>query len=81
MSQIRIAGPKNSAVYFDSSATPTATPTASHHAPCPVASTWASANNTKLEATSTGASGVTIINPTDVIIVALSRITAVVAIR
>ncbi len=34
--------PKNIAVYFDSSAAPTATPTASHHAPRPVSSTLAS---------------------------------------
>src|SRR5437660_1153553 len=35
-SQIRIAGPKNSAVYFDNNAAPTAAPTASHHPPRPV---------------------------------------------
>ena len=47
ISQIRIAGPKNSAVYFDSSAAPAAAPTASHHAPRPVSSTFASAKNSK----------------------------------
>src|SRR5438477_495317 len=51
MSQIRIAGPKNSAEYFDSNAAPTATPTPSHHAPLPVSSTLARKNSTKLEAT------------------------------
>src|SRR6202011_280031 len=63
-SQIRIAGPKSSAVYFDNSATPTAAPTASHHAPRPVSSTLARKNRTKLEATSNGESGVTIRVPT-----------------
>ena len=48
-SQIRIAAPKNSAVYFDSSAAPTAAPTASHHAPRPVSSTFARKNSTKLD--------------------------------
>src|SRR5215813_14784291 len=62
--QIRIAGPKNSEVYFDSSAQPTATPTASHHAPCPVSSTLARKNSTKAAATSDGESGVTISVPT-----------------
>ena len=73
-SQIRIAGPKNSAVYFDSSAQPAAAPTASHHTPRPVCSTLASANSTKLEATSSGASGVTIMVPTAAISVTFSRI-------
>src|SRR5947209_19699844 len=72
-SQITIAGPKNSAVYFDNSASPTAAPTASHHAPRPVASTLARNNSTKLEATSSGASGVTIMVPTAAISVTLSR--------
>src|SRR6266704_4947239 len=63
-SQIRIAGPKNSAVYFDNSAVPVAIPTASHQAPRPVCSTLASENSTKLEATNSGASGVTIRVPT-----------------
>src|SRR3954470_5284464 len=80
-SQIRIAGPKNSAVYFDSNAAPTAAPTASHHTPRPVASTFASAQSTKLEATSSGASGVTIRVPTAAIMVALSRMVAVDATR
>src|ERR1700738_3558771 len=77
ISQIRIAGPKNSAVYFDSSAAPTAAPTASHHAPRPVASTLASAYSTKLDATRSGASGVTIMVPTAAIMVALSRMVEV----
>src|SRR6202048_2140170 len=80
-SQIRIAGPKNSAVYFDNSAAPTAAPTASHHAPRPVSSTWARKNSTKLEATKSGASGVTIMVPTAAISVALSRMVAVAATR
>src|SRR6266404_7601784 len=80
-SQIRIAGPKNSAVYFDSSAAPVAIPTASHQAPRPVCSTLASANSTKLEATSSGASGVTIMVPTAAISVTLRRITEVDASR
>src|SRR5260370_220665 len=62
-SQIRIAGPKNSAVYFDNSAAPTAAPTASHHAPRPVSSTFARKNRTKLEATSSGPARVTITLP------------------
>src|SRR5260370_28680866 len=80
-SQIRIAAPKNSAVYFDSSAAPTATPTASHHAPRPVSKTLARENSTKLEATSSGASGVTIRVPTAAISVTLSRMVAVAATR
>src|SRR3954466_6979043 len=80
-SQIRIAGPKNSAVYFDSSAAPTAAPTASHHAPRPVASTLASAYSTRLDATRSGESGVTIRVPTAAIMVALSRMVAVDATR
>src|SRR6202162_2376567 len=80
-SQIRIAGPKNSAVYFDNSATPTAAPTASHHAPRPVSSTLARKNSTKLEATSSGPSGVTIRVPTAAIRVTLSRMVAVAATR
>jgi len=49
---------KNSDVYFDSSAAPTAAPTASHHAPRPVSNTFArEKNSTKLEATSSGESG------------------------
>src|SRR5260370_19538660 len=80
-SQIRIAGPKNSAVYFDSTAAPVATPTAIHHVPRPVCSTLASANSTKLEATSNGASGVTIMVPTAAISVTLRRIAEVDATR
>src|SRR3984957_21022407 len=80
-SQIRIAGPKNSAVYFDNSAAPTAAPTASHHAPRPVSSTLARKNSTKLEATKSGASGVTIMVPTAAISVALSSNVAVQARR
>src|SRR5882757_95046 len=80
-SQIRIAGPKNSAVYFDSSAAPTAAPTASHHAPRPVSATFARKNRTKLEVTSSGASGVTIRAPTAVISVTLSRMAALDATR
>src|ERR1019366_8354663 len=80
-SQIRIAGPKNSAVYFDNSAAPTATPTASHHAPRPVSSTLARKNKTKLDATNSGASGVTISVPTAAIKVTLSRMAAVAATR
>src|SRR5258708_7022654 len=80
-SQIRIAGPKNSAVYLDNSAAPTAAPTISHHAPRPVASTLASEYRTKLDATNNGASGVTIMVPTAAIIVALSRMVAVDAAR
>src|SRR5580692_228552 len=80
-SQIRIAGPKNSAVYFDSSAAPTAAPTPSHQAPRPVSSTLARQNSTRLEATSSGASGVTISVPTAAISVTLSRMVAVAATR
>ena len=80
-SQIKIAGPKNIAVYFDSNAAPTATPTASHHAPRPVSSTLARKNTTKLAATSSGASGVTIMVPTAAIKVMLSRMAAVAATR
>src|SRR3954470_8873258 len=80
-SHIRIAGPKNSAVYLDNSAAPTATPTASHHAPRPVSSTLAKQNSTKLDATNRGASGLTISVPTEAIMVALSRIVAVDATR
>ncbi len=80
-SQIRIAGPKNSAVYFDKSAAPTAAPTASHHAPRPVSNTFARKNRTMLEATSRGASGVTIRVPTAAIRVTLSRMVAVAATR
>src|SRR6202171_2559082 len=71
-SQIRIAGPKNSAVYFDSNAAPTAAPTASHHAPRPVSSTFARQSTIKLEATSSGESGVTTRVPTAAIMVTLS---------
>src|SRR6266478_5868338 len=80
-SQIKIAGPKNNEVYFDSNAAPTAAPTASHHAPRPVSSTFARKNSTKLEATSNGASGVTISVPTAAISVMFSRIAAVAATR
>src|SRR6202162_307547 len=80
-SQIRIAGPKNIAVYFDSNAAPTAAPTASHHAPRPVSSTFARQSTTKLEATSNGESGVTIRVPTAAIRVTLSRMVAVAATR
>src|SRR3981081_242215 len=80
-SQIRIAGPKNMAVYFDNSAAPTAAPTASHQAPRPVSSTFARKNKTKLEATKSGASGVTIMVPTAAISVTLSRMVAVAATR
>src|SRR5437879_10654156 len=79
--QIKIAGPKNSAVYFDSSAQPTAAPTASHQAPRPVSSSFARKNSTKLDATSNGASGVTISVPTAAIRVTLSRIVADAAVR
>src|SRR5258708_38810861 len=78
-SQIKIAGPKSSAVYFDNNAAPTAAPTASHHAPRSVASTFARQNRTKLEATSRGASGVTIRVPTAAISVTLSSMAAVAA--
>src|ERR1700731_2304627 len=80
-SQIRIAGPKNNAVDFDSNAAPTAAPAASHHAPRPVSSTLARKNRTKLEATRRGASGVTIRVPTAAISVTLSRMVAVAATR
>src|ERR1700676_5713725 len=80
-SQMKIAGPKNNAVYFDSNAAPTAAPTASHQAPRPVSSTFARKYNTKLEATSSGASGVTIRVPTAAISVTLSRMVAVAATR
>src|SRR3977135_4166875 len=80
-SQIRIAGPKNKEVYFDSSAAPTAAPTPSHHAPRPVSNTFARKNSTKLEATSNGESGVTIRVPTAAISVTFSRIVAVAATR
>src|SRR6202011_2382172 len=80
-SQIKIAGPKNNAVYFDNNAAPTAAPTPSHHAPRPVSNTFARKNRTKLEATSRGASGVTIRVPTAAIRVTLSRMVAVAATR
>src|SRR5580704_6497155 len=80
-SQIRIAGPKNSAVYFDSSAAPIAAPTASHHAPRPVSSSLARKNSTKLDATSNGASGVTIMVPTAANSVTFSNNVAVAASR
>src|SRR5690242_21824424 len=80
-SQITIAGPKNIAVYFDSSAQPAAAPTASHQAPRPVSSTLARKNSRKLEATSSGASGVTISVPTDAIRVTLSSMVAEAATR
>src|ERR1700738_2702685 len=80
-SQIRIAGPKNMAVYFDNSAAPTAAPTASHQAPRQLSSTFARKNKTKLEATKSGASGVTIMVPTAAISVTLSRMVAVAATR
>src|ERR1700741_4179489 len=80
-SQITIAGPKNSAVYFDSSAAPAARPTASHHAPRPVSSTLASENRMKLDATNNGASGVTIMVPTAAINVTFNRIADVAATR
>src|ERR1700682_350249 len=80
-SQTRIAGPKNNAVYFESNDAPTAAPTASHQAPRPVSSTFARENRTKLEATSNGASGVTIRVPTAAISVTLSRMVAVSATR
>src|SRR4051794_2752130 len=80
-SQIRIAGPKNSAVYFDSNAAPTAAPTASHHAPRPVCNTFDRKNKTKLAATNSGASGVTIRVPTAAISVTFRSIVAVAATR
>src|SRR3982074_708570 len=80
-SQIKIAGPKNNAVYFDNNAAPTAAPTASHHAPRPLSNTFARKNRTKLEATSRGASGVTIRVPIAAIRVILSRMVAVAATR
>src|SRR5689334_25143993 len=80
-SQIRIAAPKNIAVYFDSNAAPTAAPTASHQTPLPVSSTLAQKNSTKLEATSSGASGVTIKVPTAAISVTFSSSAAVAATR
>src|SRR3979490_3353482 len=80
-SQIRIARPKNIAVYFDRSAAPTAAPTASHHAPRPVSRTFARENKTQLEATSNGAAGVTISVRTAAISVTLSRMVAVAATR
>src|SRR6202521_3551779 len=76
-SQTRMIGPKNSALYLDSSAAPTAAPTASHHAPCPVSKTFARKNRTKADANTSGESGVTIIVSTDTIMVAFSRIAAV----
>src|ERR1700730_12068263 len=80
-SQIRMAGPKNNAVYFDSSAAPTAAPAASHHAPRTVSNRFERQNRTRLDATSNGASGVTIMVPTAAISVALSRMAAVAATR
>src|SRR6516225_8972660 len=80
-SQIRIAGPKKSAVYFDTSAAPAAAPTASHQAPRLVWSTFARKKSTKLEATNNGESGVTIKVPTAAISVTLSRIVAPAATR
>ena len=70
-------GPKNSALYLDSSAAPTAAPTASHQAPRPLSKTFARKNRTKPEAANKGASGVMIIVSTDTIMVAFSRIVAV----
>src|ERR1700733_4820775 len=80
-SQIRITGPKNNAVYFDSNAAPTAAPTASHQTPRPVSSTLARKNRTKLEATSNGPSGVTIRVPIAAVSVTFRRIVAVDATR
>ncbi|MGY4468743.1 hypothetical protein ACVWWK_004452 [Bradyrhizobium sp. LB9.1b] len=68
-------------MYFDNSAAPTATPTASHQAPRPVSSTFARKNSTKLEATRSGASGVTISVPTEASSVTLSRMALVAATR
>src|SRR6267378_2289281 len=80
-SQIKIAGPKNNEVYFDSNAAPTAAPTASHHAPRPVSSIFARKNSTKLDATSNGESGVTMSVPTAAIRVTFRRMVAVAATR
>jgi hypothetical protein len=70
-------GPKNSALYLESSAAPTAAPAASHHAPRSVSKTFARKNRTKPDAASSGESGVTIIVSTDTIMLAFSRIVAV----
>ena len=58
---------------------PTLRPAASHHAPRPVSSTLASESRTKLEATRSGASGVTIMVPTAAISVTFSRTAEVAA--
>ncbi|MHC2312260.1 hypothetical protein ACVIJ1_008730 [Bradyrhizobium elkanii] len=68
-------------MYFDSSAAPAPAPTASHQAPRPLSSTFASAYSRRLAATSSGASGVTISVPTAAISVTLSRIVALAAMR
>ena len=68
-------------MYFDSSAAPTAAPTASHQTPLPVSRTLAQKNSTKLDATSSGASGVTIRVPTAAIKVTLSNSAAVASAR
>ncbi|MGY4420074.1 hypothetical protein ACVWY2_002499 [Bradyrhizobium sp. JR6.1] len=68
-------------MYFDSNAKPALTPTASHQAPRPLSSTFASEYSRKLAATSSGASGVTISVPTAAISVTLSRIVALAAMR
>src|SRR4030088_1489291 len=73
-SQIKIAGPKNNAVYFDNNAAPTAAPTASHHAPRPLSNTFARKNRTNLEPPSRGAAGVTIRGPIAAIRGVLSRL-------
>ena len=70
-------GPKNSALYLDSRAAPTAVPTASHQAPCPLSKTLARKNSAKADAASKGESGVISIVSNDTIMVAFSRIAAV----
>ncbi len=68
-------------MYFDSSPQPTATPTAIHQTPRPVCQTLARKYRTKADATISGASGVTMVVPTDAINVALRKIVADTAIR
>src|SRR5262249_15312707 len=57
--QTRMLSPRKKAVYFESRAAPAAVPTASHHRPCPVSTSFARKKSTKALATSRGASGVT----------------------
>ena len=77
INQTKILTPRNQAVYLESRAVPTETPTASHHKPCPVSISFARKNRTKALATSNGASGETTTVPTATINVRLKNNAAV----